>query len=260
MDSPQDTYLSSLVKIAIAEGKIPRYLYKYRKIDETLMILKNGTVYFSTLDQFNDPFEGKAIIDHNYTFNNWNDYLIRHSTPPHEAFNVAYGLTHQNKKKGKQIVEKAITKVLSQLGFYCLAKNPDNLLMWAHYTDSHKGCVVEFDIMKCLPIFERIGAVKYDANYPSYNYLIDESGPYMSIFHKSKEWSYESEYRIMNTQKSGVIDLPKEAVLSVIFGCKTSESDKASIRNLIPISKFPRASTRQVVLNPSQFKLDIQCK
>lgn len=150
---------------------------------------------------------------------------------------MACGLMHQNKKEGKQIVEKAITGVLSQLGFYCLAKNPDNLLTWAHYTDGLKGCVVEFDIMKCLPMFERIGAVKYDANYPSYNYLIDESGPYMSIFHKSKEWSYESEYRIMNTQKSGVIDLPKEAVSSVIFGCKTSEFDKTSIRNLISLNQ-----------------------
>ena len=62
MDSPQDTYLSSLVEIAIDEGKIPRYLYKYRKIDETLMILNSGTVYFSTLDQFNDPFEGKLLL------------------------------------------------------------------------------------------------------------------------------------------------------------------------------------------------------
>ena len=48
---------------------IPDVLYKYFWLDDNkdknalrLSTLERGEIYLSTLDQFNDPFEGKAFV------------------------------------------------------------------------------------------------------------------------------------------------------------------------------------------------------
>jgi hypothetical protein len=33
----------------------------------------------------------------------------------------------------------------SSVGIYCVSTNYDDVLMWSHYADSHKGICLEFD-------------------------------------------------------------------------------------------------------------------
>ena len=35
--------------------------------------------------------------------------------------------------------------LINNIGIFSLSKVPDNILMWSHYADSHKGIVLEFD-------------------------------------------------------------------------------------------------------------------
>lgn len=44
-----------------------------------------------------------------------------------------------------EINQLAQSTLGSKYGILCLAEAPDNLLMWAHYADCHRGFVVQFD-------------------------------------------------------------------------------------------------------------------
>lgn len=247
--------IDNLVRIAIYQGKIPRYLYKYRGIKETKMILQKGTIYFSTLNQFNDPFEGKAIIKDNYSIKDWESFLQKNSSIPSDLISSEAKKIKEN-PESINIIADIIQKELSNIGFYCLTKKPDNHLMWTHYSNEHKGCVVEFDLLKCLPIFQMISKVNYSMRFISYNYLRDNTGPYRTITHKSREWEYEEEYRIMSYNK-GIIPLPEDAISSIIFGCRTIKRNKTIIKNLAKSSIFHNISFKQAQLNPKSYKIDI---
>ena len=49
--------------------------------------------------------------------------------------------------------------------------NPDNLLLWAHYSASHTGVCLKFDITKDEDLFALTFAVKYSKDYPKFDYL-----------------------------------------------------------------------------------------
>nr|WP_321382150.1 DUF2971 domain-containing protein [uncultured Vibrio sp.] len=94
-----------------------------------------------------------------------------------------------------------------QYGIISLTETRDNLLMWSHYAEEHKGMVIEFDITA--PFFsgqhsdgnDLVGSVnrvlyrKKRINELS-NYYLE---PY---FVKSDEWLYEKEHRILLPNKN----------------------------------------------------------
>lgn len=255
MNTLNKTNISDLVTRAIDEGKLHQFLYKYRTIESTETILTKGSIWFSKLSEFNDPFEGQAIIQDNYTEEQWYNYLVQNGWNPSVASKKAKELVTNNIQEARNIVRTAIDNQSKITGFYCLSGVHNNLLMWSHYADSHKGCVIGYDLKKCLPLFERINRVKYDNNYPAYNYLQDQVGPFNTIYHKSKNWEYENEYRIMGTP--GAVDLPDEAISAIIFGCKTSKANKTRIKNLLSQSKFKNATIKQATMDQSSYKLNI---
>lgn len=255
MYTSNESNITILVNRAIDEGKLPKVLYKYRTLNGIKKILTNGTIWFSKLREFNDPFEGQAIIQDNYTEEQWYYYLLQNGCNPSVASKKARELVTDDIQEARTIVRTAIDNQSKITGFYCLSGVHNNLLMWSHYANSHTGCVVEFDLKKCLPLFERINRVKYDNNYPAYNYLKDQAGPFNTIYHKSKNWEYENEYRVMGTP--GAVDLPDGAISAIIFGCKTSKANKTRIKNLLSQSKFKNATIKQATMDQSSYKLNI---
>ncbi len=70
--------------------------------------------------------------------------------------------------------------------------------MWAHYSNEHKGAVIELDIED--PAFQRKGfqevrAVHYTSRRP--HLPVNEEVLMEHFFTKSSEWSYEQEFRIV---------------------------------------------------------------
>ena len=58
-------------------------------------------------------------------------------------------------------------KILDQsFGVLCLSKCPDDILLWSHYADSHRGLCLEFDVAGYSEVFPRLHAVKYADEYP----------------------------------------------------------------------------------------------
>lgn len=97
-------------------------------------------------------------------------------------------------------------------GIISLSESPDNLLMWSHYADEHRGIVVEFEVDEYDPfdLFETNTPPKYsDAKFGRVSYRKSRKYPYdineesinsirdYYYLSKSDEWIYEKEHRFI---------------------------------------------------------------
>lgn len=78
-----------MFRLAIAQGKIPRYLYKYTSVENSLRMINDGTLYFADYHTFNDPFECNAIIDTSNTKAEWQSFLLQNGVSLPEATKLA---------------------------------------------------------------------------------------------------------------------------------------------------------------------------
>lgn len=172
-------------------------LYKYYspKLD-VIEYLKKPSIKLSTTESFNDPFEeslpnklakelAKSISE--------SDMLIY--TKP--QYQLEQELTKQYKEASKD------------LGIISLTESHKNLLMWAHYADSHKGVCIGYkkEFLSNSICFKRDAEyndllpkkVTYDKIRFDPIRLNEFNSPYDIIMQilttKSDEWMYEKEHR-----------------------------------------------------------------
>ena len=142
-------------------------------------------------------------------------------------------------------------KLEELIGILCLSESADNLLMWAHYADSHRGFVIEFD--ECSPFFDRrvgpddelryLRKVSYSAKRPSLT--LAEVEDFSSFMTKGTDWQYEAEWRMMmpldaasTIVKNGqhavhLYEFPADAITSVILGCRMGAQKKVEIKQVL---------------------------
>jgi hypothetical protein len=106
-----------------------------------------------------------------------------------------------------------IPNIRERFGVFSSSKKNDDILMWSHYGDGHRGICLGYqasDIVSAIPeSFKGVifaGEVHYSSSKPSFNYLWwlapFSYGPFLietylmdCLFTKYKEWSYEKEFR-----------------------------------------------------------------
>lgn len=149
--------------------------------------------------------------------------------------------------------------------FACFTEKVDNLPMWNHYAQEHKGVCLEYNI-DCIDetyFVNRLFPVYYTDKLPDGASLLVEEKLPQSVFidyfliHKLKDWNYESEWRLI--MNAGLLynspdDVPNnfwqngtliKFVLpsNVFLGSQISTNDEEHIRhwcnNLsIPVQKM----------------------
>ncbi len=161
-------------------------------------------------------------------------------------------------------------------GILSLTETPDNLLMWAHYADSHRGMVVGFeeshaffqgpDIVPGLP---RLNKVEYNLKRPVLS-LSTREHPKVFL-RKSTEWAYEKEWRLirplkeasMTTERDGSVPLclfgvPKDAIKMVITGALMAGSEHHELRDILSAdSMLSHVKAHHALLSKEHYKLDI---
>lgn len=230
-------------------------LYRYRAINKfSISELTAARYYFASPFEFNDPFECKNV----HKFNDLPERDTRLILKKY--FKTAlFGWSKQDKDgyleyltNGNENIrrlnrlhdfEAYISSRLEGYGIYCLSEKPDNILMWSHYADSHKGMCLVFDAdiiskhFNCQP-------VKYKSTYPSFKQCLDSKKNLLNlaplILTKSKHWKYESEVRLIvepefinEVGAKRLIKIPSKALVGVIFGCESSYHDKDIIREIL---------------------------
>lgn len=207
--------------------------------------------YYSSLSSYNDPFECDFIID--VSKNDALEFLglIEHLKSV-EQVTLPVGLSRESAQgfSKEQIIEtftnnssaisnEIIRMLKNTIGFYCLTPTPDDMTMWAHYGDNHKGIVLEFERTSSSPCgtlsFEvdyfdspprvKIGELFSDAYKLQSNMTNQEKGKAIFesslrklMYSKTKVWEHENEWRTTNAV--GISDMPGR-LKSIIFGLKT---------------------------------------
>lgn len=158
-------------------------------------------------------------------------------------------------------VKNALDAMNRQFGVLCLAETPDNLLMWAHYSASHTGFVLEFDerhsffnrATKPREFGRRLHKISYVKQRPERR-LLDprmQQRDFLDdwvkdiFFSKSEHWQYEQEWRMIdylkdceNVTKAEPHDvclfpIPMDCLRGIILGCRTSEVTKAIVKHIL---------------------------
>jgi hypothetical protein len=157
-------------------------IYKYRPINiNTLKSLLNNNLYCSNPIYFNDPFDANSTIDFSDDFyTNPLDYFNRLMLNENEKVNpkAVYDIRNATKefveKKDLDSIKKFMLDVFLSaydaegkydIGIVCFSRTFNNILMWAHYADEHKGIVLGFD-QNFFPF-----KVARNVNYPTSNEL-----------------------------------------------------------------------------------------
>jgi len=231
-------------------------LYKYRNIGDLnknildtnlLSLIKNGEIYFSSPDDFNDPFDCKATFNLNASDKELLMYMLRANISRKNAIQMIQKIGTKN------IQNIAIDKILNtkenNLKVFCLTENYKNLLMWSHYGQQHFGVCVgintypyegKYNIRiqgeQIVPINEQypinflpVLKVMYPNDRPKSISITEIPNTKFDqfIFNKSIDWKYEDEYRIViSTQylKKNPIKIKRSEIKEIIFGLRTPET------------------------------------
>lgn len=120
-----------------------------------------------------------------------------------------------------------------------MSRIKDNILMWSHYADQHKGFCIEFNRSpdNDLGNIKMTQPVKYYYDYPDVNPLdsdgnIDESIHKKMLFSKAKDWAYEKEWRLTYEEGDKEEPMPGD-ITSIIFGLRMPDEHKNYIRKIL---------------------------
>ncbi|WNH07680.1 DUF2971 domain-containing protein [Thalassobellus suaedae] len=202
------------------------FVYKYRGgnddcFERDLKSLENNSFWGANYDDLNDPFE--AVINPEKIINQVNWF---------------YRLFGIKSKEELRLVSQNTEEVVSfdrKMGIYSLSKTFLDEILWAHYSNSHNGFCIGYDLNILLEEKKYIITsfpVIYSKTPPkiSFNHLFGGASfrTKRAVGYKSIRWKYEEEYRII-TASSGLNYYNPLAVKSIYFGLRMKESHKNKI-------------------------------
>lgn len=180
---------------------------------------------------------------------------------PYEyAFNIE--LDNKNKtliQKKTQILNN-IDQSKNQLSIKSFCEINDNLLLWAHYANSHTGYCVEYNSVDIY--FKNkviLLPIKYDYSFPeiTLGYAPNEALflEYMfPIITKSVDWKYEKEWRIVSICKNvddRTVESPKPK--AIYLGCKVKKEYK---KEMLELCEQRKISLYQMKQSKTDYKLE----
>lgn len=201
----------------------PAVLFKLRSLAspqdwqrlETLF--KRRSLWFSSPDKFNDPFEGHV------------SQKVKLSTDDAKAFanRMAKKSGVGNRQQRRDLVQdktKTLVRgfevnghlphldtigVLCLMDLYGITRRSDEILAWSHYAGNHKGVAIGFSPRrKTSPnLFNFALRVNYDSKEPVTP--DDARAMEKAILTKAPCWSYEREWRILSTYRQSVACIEK---------------------------------------------------
>ena len=123
-------------------------LYKYQTLSAySLASLVNNTVWLANPSTFNDPFDCAVTLDRKKFMESLEhaiDRIGQQARPEDIAGKDLTGVRPGDAEAYDEFLN-GIKELLQETGVLCLSEVPDNMLMWSHYADHHRGFCVEYD-------------------------------------------------------------------------------------------------------------------
>lgn len=215
-------------------------------------------MWYGSPRDFNDPFDCRTILNTTCTeaelarFVNDNNPGVSQA-----ALQAIIQLYAQRPAEFERVMREKSETLISQTGVCCFGQDPSNILMWSHYSDSHKGLCLKFDILADLTAFAWLFKVRYSNDYPAFNYL-QEPEQIPDLFRvKSDAWRYEQEWRAVKHGAIGAHPFAKSALREIIFGCKAEPKFVESIKQLANEHGFSHVTYLQARSSETSFSLTL---
>lgn len=173
-----------------------------------------------------------------------------------------------------------LRNVVSKIIVTCFSKKNNEILMWSHYADGHKGVCIEFEFKNNQDFFE----VVYNKKRKKLNlkellyrifYMINQNEQtpdealikllsFQFVVKSKKDWNYEEEVRCIKSLNEGFKELSKGKYLCSIegkinriyLGCNISKENEDVIRNLCQVKGIEVLKTK--LSETSEYKLLIE--
>jgi hypothetical protein len=162
-------------------------------------------------------------------------------------------------------------------GVFCAAGQKNSLLMWAHYADQHRGVVIELRpnvdqdsaLLMAKPVRysrERPLIYRTPRDMVQWHFLMNEYEVASQInqglmYTKSKEWSYEEEYRLVIPRfipegvNENFLQLHADEPGHIYFGCRVPEAQRAELKRAAR-QLNPRIGFSRAVLSRREYALE----
>lgn len=220
-------------------------LYKYHpcpgddseRMEWVRQILIDHQLFFANRQLFNDPFdcvvprlsEISGTILKRYV----EEFVDRKFSDVGEDKKVEMIKNLMSVSALKKI-RQGLQDEVDRAGIVCFSEVRDDILMWAHYADKHKGLCFEFDGSSNCRFFGEAQPVDYEDYTPIPLHENRICQMRRIILTKSKHWLYEKEYRIIHPEKAcKKLDYPVELLTGIIFGCNMLDKVRETVKQWV---------------------------
>lgn len=261
-------------RTALSEGEEPTKLYKYMsmavdKLERVRDVLCNHHVYCSAAKWFNDPFDLRPVFDLQApgkamrkglesTARRLEPHLSRAERRTKSRKMLKESLGARGLPDTQAKFEEGMAKFLTEkVGVLCLTTKSDDILMWSHYADAHRGVCLEFEAgdnfageaQKVLYSTERVPIVPY----------VDDTANAMSkaLLTKSSHWIYEDEWRYLRVKHGpGRQAFDPHTLTAVIIGAVASAETVQYIEQWVA-QRGMHVEIRRASLSRKAFAIDV---
>lgn len=249
--------------------QLPEFFYKYRSIGNDIQrqflrdILFENRLYWSSPKQFNDPFDCSPVPTLAGTKAERRAYISHlartqiSGAPRHERVRAKRLMTADNLASMEANLNRIFDERLARVGICSLAEVGDNVLMWSHYADSHRGVCLRFNPTRVDRDFYLSFKVRYSADRPVVHVMRASEDEWVtgSLLTKAEEWRYEQEWRMFDLEGPGFHPFRPGLLDAVVLGALISPEHEDLVtrwvRDRRPTTKLLRArfDTRHFRLN-----------
>jgi hypothetical protein len=258
-------------------------VYKYLHPDR-LDVLSNGCIRFTQPAVLNDPFETLPA------FTAFRDRQLKEIAPDFSRrMEVFETLGIKTDDLLNSLFDSVYDKVVAQLfsqhfGILSLSRCRDNILMWSHYADSHRGFVIGFDSENKFfaPSNGKANGGLRDVKYSKKRPMLPADGldslntdgmntwNENILFTKSEDWAYEQEMRILASPSSADHRMPgnngwdvclysfdSHAIKEIIVGSRASVETQNKLSQ-IWLNQYQDAEMLTSTISPTDFSVEIK--
>lgn len=248
----------------------PKYLYKYTPHNKCYKydIVKKCELWFSKFSELNDPLDSNLAYRQDYSGKEIKtalEYFIEKCLNAEISLESALQIYGENPyfAEFRSICAKSYK---SNIGVLCMSEHCNNILMWSHYANSHKGIVYEFEIKDLFSHAEYVGfsniaeKMNYASEYELLSYAVIgnelKEQCERELLTKAIDWAYEKEYRYIDFQRSGAKKFNPKCLKSIIFGAKTENDEINAVMECCERNNLTHIQFKKARFIEGEFKLE----
>lgn len=264
----------------------PHYLYKFRDLQTTLQleftkrILVDNQLYVAAPATLNDPCEFRLNLSFEATrkekIEHIQNLILRYEpqTRAREArlraaMDAGLGTRFGQKATPfeQEAGEKMLDAIRREAGVLSLAATCVHPLLWSHYAGGSTGICIGFE-PKSDPLFlGKAQPMSYQDEFPVGNYYSSSEEELVNAvcLTKSKEWSYESEWRYVEIpdpfndghgESRRTRSFEARALARIVLGARISEQNETTVREWMNNRDVPPSLFRAVI-RKDEYGLDL---